>query len=191
MCEDPSLLIHECTNAALPEGIQRGEKGRLVRVGGLSQSLVEKKEKQSGEPLGREKKDGIYEAGDDTDMNEDAARAARNERESEEIEKVRKKANGRGHSIPQDVGLFARKIRARRLVVNHFSAMYVKIPPLRHAADGIIGFRLHGSPPADPFLHLPRLHPPSPFPRPSPSHSLAIKTCQPYLSRPQNYIRVL
>jgi ribonuclease Z len=123
MCEDPSLLIHECTNGALPEGIQRGEKGRRVRVAGLAKSLVEKNETQTGEALGRETRDGIYEV-DDVELGDGAERSeAKIKRQNEEIEKVRKKANGRGHSIPQDVGLFAKEIRARRLVINHFSAM--------------------------------------------------------------------
>jgi ribonuclease Z len=44
------------------------------------------------------------------DMNEDEKRC------------VREKAISRGHSTADMAGAFARKIRARRLILNHFSA---------------------------------------------------------------------
>lgn len=108
MCADASLLVHECTNAWVPEGIEKGNKGRDVRVGGLEDSLVKKMRgkgcKIESEPPVEEDKGLVG-------------------RERERKEAVRGKAKSRGHSTPDEVGLFARKIRARRVVVNHFSAM--------------------------------------------------------------------
>lgn len=111
MCEDPSLLIHECTNSFIPDLIQRGEKGRKVRTTDLEPSLVEKSRNGYGKP------------GDQgpTDRDEDVE--GRREREAKRKEEVKRKALGRGHSTPDEVGEFARNIRAKRVVVNHFSAM--------------------------------------------------------------------
>jgi ribonuclease Z len=53
---------------------------------------------------------------------DDGAEARREREEARKIE-VRKKAVGRGHSTPDEVGQFARDIRARRVVINHFSSM--------------------------------------------------------------------
>lgn len=39
-------------------------------------------------------------------------------------ESVRKRAVERGHSTPQMAGAFARRIRAKKLLLNHFSARY-------------------------------------------------------------------
>ncbi|CCM01765.1 uncharacterized protein FIBRA_03831 [Fibroporia radiculosa] len=39
-------------------------------------------------------------------------------------ESVRKRAMSRGHSTPQMAGLFAKRIRAKRLLLNHFSPRY-------------------------------------------------------------------
>jgi len=109
MCADPSLLIHECTNAAIPELIQRGDKGRKVRMRGMDDGLVQRSEQQTGKPVGKET---MTKEGQD-----------RRKREADKRIEVRKKAEGRGHSTPDEVGEFARAINARRVIVNHFSAM--------------------------------------------------------------------
>lgn len=107
MCKDPSLLIHECTNAHISEPYQKGEKGRRLRVGGLEKSLLERKEGDMGHKLGVEAISGSNK-GDDA------------EKKRAEVEK---KARSRGHSTPKEVGEFARAIRAKRVAINHFSAM--------------------------------------------------------------------
>ncbi|KAG8855512.1 hypothetical protein FRB96_007016 [Tulasnella sp. 330] len=48
-------------------------------------------------------------------------------------QKVRERAMSRGHSTPRMAGAFAHAIRARRLVLNHFSAKFVPPPPLSEA----------------------------------------------------------
>ncbi|WWD19098.1 hypothetical protein CI109_103556 [Kwoniella shandongensis] len=140
MCEDASLLIHECTNASIPENIQKGDKGNKVRSKDLAPSLVAKRdEEQAAESKShgeRSKRPHAVEEGVSPD---DAKKA-----------EVRKKAQSRGHSTPDEVGEFARAIRARRLVVNHFSAMF---PSPRY-------------PSSDPFSSI--LSPISPFPYPTP-----------------------
>ena len=110
MCRNPSLLIHECTNSAIPELVQRGEKGRKVRMKGMDDGLVKRSENQTGKKVGHEGHNGDEEQG-------------RAERDAKKVEDMRKKAQKRGHSTPAEVGEFARKIQARRVVVNHFSAM--------------------------------------------------------------------
>ncbi|KAG5648923.1 hypothetical protein DXG03_000272 [Asterophora parasitica] len=45
-------------------------------------------------------------------------------KDSDTYESVEVRARQRGHSTPQLAGAFARRIRARRLVLNHFSARY-------------------------------------------------------------------
>ena len=55
-------------------------------------------------------------------------RAEREEREAKNKLEISRKAISRGHSTPEEVGKFAGQIRARRIVVNHFSAMYVQSP---------------------------------------------------------------
>jgi ribonuclease Z len=107
MCSDPSLLVHECTNAAIPELIQRGEKGRTVRTKDVEPSLMGP--------------NGYGKVGDQGPT--DPEEQGRKEREDKMKGAVRNKAQSRGHSTPDEVGEFAGKIRARRVVVNHFSAM--------------------------------------------------------------------
>jgi ribonuclease Z len=122
MCEDASLLVHECTNAAIPEKIGRGDKGRKTQVQGLTPSLVEKMNRQ-GQAVGGGNGGPSHEplvgpwgsqVGDQPGLTE--------KDETKRVE-VRKKAEGRGHATPKEVGEFAQAIRARRVVVNHFSAM--------------------------------------------------------------------
>ena len=113
MCQDASLLIYECTNSFIPELIQRGKKGAKVRTRDMEPSLMEKngtmKNLREIDPVGEEVE-------------------ARKKREEARRVEVREKAVGRGHSTPDEVGEFARDIRARRVVVNHFSSMYVLRP---------------------------------------------------------------
>jgi ribonuclease Z len=113
MCEDPSLLVHECTNSFIPELIQRGKQGVKVRTRDLEPSLMEKNGTMRG----------VNEE-EHTDGEE-----ARRKREETRRAEVRAKAVGRGHSTPDEVGEFARDIRAKRVVVNHFSSMYVPLLP--------------------------------------------------------------
>ena len=123
--------MHECTNAYIPARLQKGEKGRKVRVMGLEHSMVKKVEINKGEKLGSEacKGNGEGKGGEGCNGHgEDAdARAAREEQEEEERkrEETRKRAKSRGHSTPTEVGEFAARVGARRVVVNHFSAMWV------------------------------------------------------------------
>lgn len=76
---------------------------------GMDEGLVQRSEQQTGKPVGKEP---MTKEGED-----------RQKREQEKRVEVRKKAEGRGHSTPDEVGEFARTINARRVVVNHFSAM--------------------------------------------------------------------
>lgn len=116
MCEDPSLLVHECTNAAIPELVQRGNKGKKARTREVEPGLKEKaKTDQDFGAVGKQPS----QSENDTDVVE------RLKREEADKAEVRRKALSRGHSTPDEVGAFARSIRARRVVVNHFSAMYV------------------------------------------------------------------
>jgi ribonuclease Z len=108
MCEDASLLVHECTNSFIPELIQRGKKGAKVRTRDMEPSLMEK--------------NGTMKNLREIDPIDEEAEARRNREEARKVE-VREKAVGRGHSTPDEVGEFARDIRARRVVVNHFSSM--------------------------------------------------------------------
>ncbi|AAW43585.1 conserved hypothetical protein [Cryptococcus deneoformans JEC21] len=122
MCEDPSLLVHECTNAAIPQAIQREEKGQKARTRDLEPSLMLSRGLSAGQstcssgcssanppstPNGFHARNGDKENADEVKRNE-----------------VKKKAQSRGHSTPDEVGEFAREIRARRVVINHFSAMF-------------------------------------------------------------------
>ena len=122
MCEDPSLLVHECTNGSIPERTQRGEKGRKVRISELESSLVKQREQKDGCVLGRERS-GPAEVTSDAGSTREREAESRLLREEEKKQKVRVKAQGRGHSTPDEVGEFAKSIRARRVVLNHFSAM--------------------------------------------------------------------
>lgn len=132
LCSNASLLIHECTNAAIPESVQKGDKGRAVRASGLEQSLEKKRDKEfelAAKDRGVAREPWVFHGRHDTLA---AAVAAEDEFEAKRIQ-VRKKAQSRGHSTPDDVGEFANTIGARRVVVNHFSAMYVPVVSLaRH-----------------------------------------------------------
>jgi len=70
MCEYASLLVHEYTNGAIPERIQRGDKGMKVRSKGPEHSLFKKQEKSgsaaaptsTGSSAGPAETDGAAEA---------------------------------------------------------------------------------------------------------------------------------
>ncbi|KAK8854758.1 hypothetical protein IAR55_003497 [Kwoniella newhampshirensis] len=137
MCEDASLLVHECTNASIPEDIQKGAKGNQVRSKDLAPSLVEKRDNElAAEANGPQHQRPPPPEGVSRD-------------EAKKVE-VRKKAQSRGHSTPDEVGSFSHSIRARRIVVNHFSAMF---PSPKY-------------PSSEPFPSI--LSPVSPFPYPTP-----------------------
>ena len=48
----------------------------------------------------------------------------RNTKDADTYETVEERAKSRGHSTPQMAGRFAKKINAKRLILNHFSARY-------------------------------------------------------------------
>lgn len=96
--------------------------------------MVKKVEANKGERLGDEggteangNGNGNGHAPDGLDGEDAADRQAEKEEELRKREETQKKAKSRGHSTPKEVGDFAGAIRARRVVVNHFSAMYVSL----------------------------------------------------------------
>lgn len=82
----------------------------------MEPSLAAKKEKETGKT---DEKEGRVNG----DGDEESENKSRSEREAKNKEEVQRKAISRGHSTPEEVGAFAGGIRARRVVVNHFSAM--------------------------------------------------------------------
>lgn len=122
ICEDASLLVHECTNAAIPESVGKGEKGRLVRAAGLEQSLEKKRDHEfeiSARDRGVVREPWVFHG----KRGDTEKRVAAEDVFAAKKATVRAKAQSRGHSAPEDVGEFASAIRARRVAVNHFSAM--------------------------------------------------------------------
>ena len=118
MCQGASLLIHECTNSAIPELIQKSDRGRKIRQRELEQSLLKRLEKLEGPTTSDSTRPAVP-----SGVNDDSSSGARLVREAAQRKEVRRKALSRGHSTPDEVGQFARSIQARRVVVNHFSAM--------------------------------------------------------------------
>ncbi|ODN92673.1 ribonuclease Z [Cryptococcus wingfieldii CBS 7118] len=126
MCSDASLLVHECTNAAIPQAIQKGEKGQKVRQRDLESSLVVSR---GGVTAGAGKSPSVThprpsrwageDSNEDTFQNDEEVFA-----DESRAREVIRKAQSRGHSTPNEVGMFARDIKARRVAVNHFSAMF-------------------------------------------------------------------
>lgn len=165
MCEDASLLVHECTNAAIPEKIGRGDKGKKTQEGGLTPSLVEKRNQQ-GQAVGGGNSGPSSESS--TGTRSQARSTGLTEKDEMKRVEVRKKAEGRGHATPKEVGEFARAIRARRVVVNHFSAMCVFGASCRRRVSVLCLRSAHvvakvpvteisnqRTLPIDPFVHLP------------------------------------
>ncbi|WVQ81846.1 hypothetical protein IAT38_003973 [Cryptococcus sp. DSM 104549] len=151
MCKDASLLVHECTNGAIPGRIQKGPKGQAVRAKDLAPSLVSERGVDVG---GSGSAHSGKEGNGHTEKSGQPKSKASGQTEEKEFEEkkvqVRQRAQGRGHSTPDEVGEFAREIRARRVVINHFSAMF---PSPRYSAS-------------DPLPSI--LSPLSPFPYPTP-----------------------
>ncbi|WVF72824.1 hypothetical protein IAT40_007642 [Kwoniella sp. CBS 6097] len=154
MCGEASLLVHECTNAAIPGAIQRGQKGMSVRTKELEPSLEKKREKQfhavwhaqQQTPASANKRKA--QSGDVQGADETPGEVVSKDELNRQA--TRKKALGRGHSTPDEVGTFAKKINANRVVVNHFSAMF----PSGHYIS------------TEPFPSI--LSPLSPYPYPTP-----------------------
>ncbi|WWC63315.1 uncharacterized protein I303_105915 [Kwoniella dejecticola CBS 10117] len=141
MCAEPSLLVHECTNGHIPYKVQRGDKGMKIRKQDLEPSLEEKRDKlffhkQPGSGI-KDKTNGN--GSSDESFKDDEKRRA-----------IQEKAISRGHSTPEEVGTFAKVIKAKRVIINHFSAMF----PSPHYAS------------SQPFPSI--LSPISPHPYPSP-----------------------
>ncbi len=120
LCRDASLLVHECTNAWIPEGVEKGAQGRKAQASDLDQSLVEQvKERMEAKAEEDKKQDG----GGGERGNKQESEAEQPCSVATERDKIETKARSRGHSTPQMVGAFARDIRARRVALNHFSVM--------------------------------------------------------------------
>ncbi|BEI90775.1 uncharacterized protein CcaverHIS019_0308450 [Cutaneotrichosporon cavernicola] len=150
MCHDASLLVHECTNAAIPESVGKGDRGRAVRASGLEQSLEAKRSKefdQAAKDRGVVREPWIFHGNHQTTSS--AVKAV--EAFADKRDATRVKARSRGHATPDEVGEFAYAINARRVAVNHFSAMF---PSPRFATN-------------EPFPAL--LGPMSPYPYPVPA----------------------
>ncbi|GMK53605.1 hypothetical protein CspeluHIS016_0101910 [Cutaneotrichosporon spelunceum] len=150
MCHNASLLVHECTNAAIPESVGKGDRGRAVRASGLEQSLEAKRSKefdQAAKDRGVVREPWIFLGKHGTTSS--AVKAV--EAFADKRDAIRIKARSRGHATPDEVGEFAYAINARRVAVNHFSAMF---PSPRFATN-------------EPLPAL--LGPKSPFPYPVPA----------------------
>lgn len=122
-CMNASLLIHECTNAAIPEAVGKGDAGRKVRASGLEQSLETKRDKEfevAARDKGVAREPWVFHGKHASAAHLSAAVDAFEEKRVQ----VRAKAQSRGHSAPEDAGEFAYRIQAKRVVLNHFSAMF-------------------------------------------------------------------
>lgn len=114
LARQPSLLVHECTNAWIDPVIEKGDKGKRVRTAELDKTLI-------GKPV-------VSPGGTETPAEPEGMDFIK--MEQERVRKilaakavVEQKARSRGHSTPDMVGAFARRIQARRVVLNHFSVM--------------------------------------------------------------------
>jgi ribonuclease Z len=121
LAKDASLLVHECTNAWIPEAVQKGEKGKDVRTGELDASLLEEVKAREGikEDSG---------PAEPSQGGEGTVEVLNQEEEGLEKEQAQKaviegKARSRGHSTADMAGEFAHDINAKRLALNHFSVM--------------------------------------------------------------------
>ena len=91
LCRDASLMVHECTRAAVPEYIQPSKKNK--NLDGMTAAELEELE--------------------------ESKRAHASE-----------KALLRGHASPKEIGAFVRETKPKRLILNHFSSMYVGLHDL-------------------------------------------------------------
>lgn len=113
----PSMLVHECTNAWIDPVIDKGDKGKRVRTAELDKTLIGGgKRPVPGTPA--EGGEGQSEGVDFIKMEQERVRKILAAKAV-----VEQKARARGHSTPDMVGAFARRIQARRVTLNHFSAM--------------------------------------------------------------------
>lgn len=114
LAQAPSLLVHECTNAWIDPVIEKGDKGKRVRTAELDKTLIAGKKPAS--PGGTEvpEPEGL----DFIKMEQERVRKILAAKAV-----VEQKARSRGHSTPDTVGAFARRIQARRVALNHFSVM--------------------------------------------------------------------
>jgi ribonuclease Z len=106
----------------LSPSVGKGEKGRLVRAAGLEQSLEKKRDHEfeiSARDRGVVREPWVFHG----KRGDTEKRVAAEDVFAAKKATVRAKAQSRGHSAPEDVGEFASAIRARRVAVNHFSAM--------------------------------------------------------------------
>ncbi|KAJ9097847.1 hypothetical protein QFC19_006637 [Naganishia cerealis] len=134
LAQEPSLLVHECTNAWIDPVIEKGDKGKRVRTAELDKTLIAGGGgKQSVGGPGSQP-GGTEAEGTDVPEGLDFIRM-----EQERVRKilaakavVEQKARSRGHSTPDMVGAFARRVRARRVALNHFSVMF---PSPHYATD--------------------------------------------------------
>jgi ribonuclease Z len=112
LARGPSMLVHECTNAWIDPVIDKGDKGKRVRTAELDKTLIGGKRTQPGAEAAEEPEVDFIKMEQERVRKILAAKAV-----------VEQKARSRGHSTPDMVGAFARRIQARRVTLNHFSAM--------------------------------------------------------------------
>ncbi|KAJ9094959.1 hypothetical protein QFC21_005751 [Naganishia friedmannii] len=135
LAREPSLLVHECTNAWIDPGVEKGEKGARVRTAELDKTIrstpASAGTNNPGTPGGQPASGATETAGP---VGEEWIKM-----EQERVRRilaakavVEHKARSRGHSTPDMVGAFARRIGARRVALNHFSAMF---PSPHYATD--------------------------------------------------------
>ncbi|KAJ9115451.1 hypothetical protein QFC22_005209 [Naganishia vaughanmartiniae] len=136
LAREPSLLVHECTNAWIDPGVEKGEKGARVRTAELDKTIRTAPgsggtNSPAGTPGGQPTNGAAAAAGPGGEewikMEQERVR-----RILEAKAVVEQKARSRGHSTPDMVGAFARRIGARRVALNHFSAMF---PSPHYATD--------------------------------------------------------
>jgi ribonuclease Z len=115
LAKEPSMLVHECTNAWIDPVIDKGDKGKRVRTAELDKTLIGgKRDNPQPGAEGGEAAEGL----DFIKMEQERVRKILAAKAV-----VEQKARSRGHSTPDMVGAFARRIQARRVTLNHFSAM--------------------------------------------------------------------
>lgn len=127
-----NVLIHEATNAYLSRVLERNvnKTGRVeIDKGGFIKSTFRSTKDRSEEEKYGFKHDSLSRPGRDLIGSGDLAdigngmklSSAEHEKEAKE---VRKRAISHGHSTPEMAGRFAAKIRAKILILNHFSSRY-------------------------------------------------------------------
>jgi ribonuclease Z len=124
LAKDASLLVHECTNAWIPEGVQKGEKGKDVRTGELDASLMEEvKATEATEGMREDSGRAEPSQGGEGSVEVLNQEEERLKKENAQKAVIEGKARSRGHSTADMAGEFAKDINAKRLALNHFSVM--------------------------------------------------------------------